>query len=44
MAAGEHTLGWDGRDPEGRAVPNGLYLVRLQSGGETRTGRLVMAR
>ncbi|MEZ4386595.1 MAG: S8 family serine peptidase [Candidatus Krumholzibacteriia bacterium] len=28
---GEHRLGWDGRDRDGRALPAGLYLVRLRT-------------
>jgi hypothetical protein len=34
LAAGAHSLVWDGRDREGRPVSSGIYLVRLRSGGE----------
>lgn len=33
LAPGPHTARWDGRDDRGRALPNGLYLARLESGG-----------
>lgn len=39
--AGEHTLGWDGGDAAGRPAAPGLYFVRLEAGGESRTVRLV---
>jgi hypothetical protein len=29
--AGTHSLTWDGRDARGRAVPSGVYLVRMQT-------------
>ena len=32
-SAGSHTMSWDGRDNAGRAVPSGMYVVRLQSQG-----------
>ena len=31
FAAGKHALKWDGLDQAGRALPSGIYLVRLQS-------------
>jgi hypothetical protein len=30
--AGEHEARWDGRDEEGRELPQGLYLYRLEAG------------
>ncbi len=32
MAAGAHTVNWDGRDGSGRRSPSGIYLARLVSG------------
>jgi hypothetical protein len=42
--AGEHALGWDGRDDAGRAVSAGVYFYRLQTGGEISARRLVLLR
>jgi hypothetical protein len=41
---GRHTVAWDGRDGEGVAVPAGVYVVRLTTGGETISGRMVRLR
>ncbi len=43
LAAGEHTLVWDGRDGEGRKLAPGLYLVRWQADGTSGSARLVRA-
>lgn len=37
---GTHTLTWDGLLAHGTPAASGVYLVRLQAGGETRTKRL----
>ncbi len=42
--AGEHVVVWDGRDEAGRAVPSGVYLVRLRLGDELRTRKLELLR
>jgi Tol biopolymer transport system component len=44
LAAGRHSLSWDGRDDTGRAVPAGVYYCRLISGGASRTAKLVFVR
>lgn len=36
LPAGSHVAHWDGRDPQGRPAPAGVYLVRL----ETPSGRV----
>jgi len=33
--AGNHTVTWDGTDDNGARVASGIYLYRLESGGET---------
>jgi hypothetical protein len=44
LASGEHLVRWDGRDESGRAVPAGIYLVRLRSTSFQATRRLVVIR
>ena len=42
--AGEHSVRWDARDAQGRRLPPGIYLYRLDAGSVSRTGRLVLTR
>jgi endonuclease I len=45
LKAGEHTLSWSGQNNKGQALPNGVYLLRLQAGGRPAgTGRMVLIR
>jgi hypothetical protein len=39
--AGMHTIGWDGRDDQGRRLGSGVYLVRLRADGTSWIRRLV---
>jgi hypothetical protein len=39
--AGRHVATWDGRDASDAPAPAGLYFLRLETGGETLTRRLV---
>lgn len=41
---GEHRIGWDGNDDRGRATPAGVYFVRLNAVGYSRTERMVVVR
>ncbi len=43
-APGTHRVAWDGRDEGGRPVGPGVYLVRLESAGQSRTQRLAFLR
>jgi len=43
-AAGPQALSWDGRDDAGRALPGGMYLVRLRGAEEVQTGRFLWLR
>lgn len=43
-AAGRHSLSWDGRDDDGRAVSPGMYLVRLRAGDYDGRTKLVRMR
>ena len=40
LPAGEHFATWDGRDDAGRAVPSGVYFLRLVAEGRSLTQRL----
>ena len=42
MAAGSHSVAWDGRDASGLPVASGVYLYRLEAGGETLTKEMVL--
>lgn len=42
--AGESVLAWDARDARGRALPSGVYLLRLESGGRVAAARAVLLR
>jgi|GEM_PF-2671023 len=44
MGPGEHTLTWDGRGENGRPLPPGLYLCRMQAGDSVRWQKLVLVR
>jgi hypothetical protein len=44
MAAGDHTLTWDGRDEWGRSQPSSVYFVRLRAGGLEATRTVVRCR
>jgi hypothetical protein len=44
QAAGAHEAAWDGTDDAGVAVPTGIYFLRLVSGSERRTVRVLRAR
>ncbi len=43
-APGTHRIAWDGSDERGRRVGPGVYLVRLETAGVSRTQRLVLLR
>ena len=40
QTAGRHEVVWDGRDASGRELPSGVYLSRLESGGQVLRGRM----
>jgi len=42
--AGSGTVAWDGMRDNGRAVPSGVYFVRMSGPGATLTQRLVLVR
>jgi flagellar hook assembly protein FlgD len=42
LAAGRHTVAWNGRDEGGRNVPSGTYFYRLIARGETLTDKMLL--
>jgi flagellar hook assembly protein FlgD len=44
LAAGEHTLRWDGRDAGGQRVPAGTYFVVVRANGRVSSRRVVFVR
>jgi flagellar hook assembly protein FlgD len=44
LAAGTHTLAWDGRSARGRPVGAGVYLAVVQANDDRRLVRLVLVR
>ncbi len=44
LASGPHVLTWNRRDDDGRAVPGGVYLVRLSAGAEVRVRKVGVVR
>jgi parallel beta-helix repeat protein len=44
LSAGRHQAAWDARDEAGRPLPSGVYLYRIEEGGRTSSGRLVLTR
>ncbi len=43
-STGAYQVDWDGRDEQGRIVPAGVYLVRLEDSGAAQTRTLVVVR
>jgi flagellar hook assembly protein FlgD len=39
---GQQAVSWDGRDTRGEVTPAGVYFVRLDFGGRTETGKVVL--
>jgi hypothetical protein len=44
VTAGRHCAAWDGTDGSGRAVPSGLFLVRMEAEGHHFVRKIMMAR
>jgi hypothetical protein len=44
IEAGIHTVRWDGRDAEGRAMPAGVYRLRIRSGSDVRSVSMTLTR
>jgi bacillolysin len=44
LAAGAHTVAWNGRDADGRALPAGMYLYRLTGENGIISKRMILTR
>jgi flagellar hook assembly protein FlgD len=44
LQAGVYRAAWDGRDNRGMRVGAGVYFLRLESGGASRTARALLLR
>lgn len=44
LAAGPHSVSWDGRDAEGRQVSSGVYYYRVKTAGEEQTRKILLVR
>jgi hypothetical protein len=44
VGPGEHTVSWDGRDNKGQQVTSGVFFLRMESGGQGLTRKVVVAR
>jgi hypothetical protein len=44
ITAGQHRIIWNGHDAFNRRVSSGVYLVRLVSGGQTATAKMLVVR
>lgn len=42
LAAGAHTVAWDGMDASGRQVASGVYFARLDAGKQTATMKMTL--
>jgi len=42
LSAGPHRLEWNGQDQSGRALPRGVYILRLTWAGSTSTRKVVV--
>lgn len=41
---GTHAVPWDGADESGRFLPSGVYLVRIEAGGQVRSRKIMMVK
>lgn len=44
MAAGPHTIRWDGRDDAGRSLPSGRFVARLEGAGGAANRTVILVR
>jgi flagellar hook assembly protein FlgD len=44
FGSGGNAIQWDGRDGVGKALPSGVYVVRLQAGDLEKTAKILLSR
>ena len=44
QGAGAYSVQWDGRDALGRQVTSGMYLYRLEAGGDVAVRKMILAK
>ena len=44
FTAGEHSVKWQGRNAQGRSVPSGNYLLRMDTAGKVSTSKMMLVR
>lgn len=42
LSAGQHTFHWNGKDSNGRSAASGIYLLRVESGNEHHTLKMIL--
>jgi hypothetical protein len=42
LTPGRHSVTWDGRNDEGRQLPSGLYVVRVEAGDQVHTAKVTL--
>jgi len=42
LSTGRNVIPWEGRGGDGRRLPAGLYLYRIESGGASRAGKILL--
>jgi flagellar hook assembly protein FlgD len=42
LTSGQHTVTWDGKDDNGKALASGMYLCRISSAGKQETHKMLL--
>jgi flagellar hook assembly protein FlgD len=44
LAAGQHSVTWDGSDDLNHPVASGMYLYRIEAGSQTETRKMILTK
>ena len=44
VLSGEHTVQWNANDTKGTEMPNGTYFIRMQTGDNAQTTKVILMR